>query len=100
MGAPLSIEASMKVVESDGSCLYAVSLLRPNFRIKRAIFQQAVRLGATSTIEYILSGETSNLQKLFYDVTEAFEQCCAEGHINTLRLLLSKCSMFKVSISP
>jgi ankyrin repeat protein len=75
-------------------------LLRPNLRIKRAIFQQAIRLGATSTIEDILNSEISNPQKLFYDMTEAFQQCCAEGHINTLRLLLSKSSAFKVSISP
>jgi ankyrin repeat protein len=100
IGAPLSIEAIDGLVEGDESRVYAISLLRPNLRIKRAIFQQAIRLGATSTIEYILNGEIFNPQKLFYDMTEAFQQCCAEGHINTLRLLLSKSSAFKVSISP
>jgi ankyrin repeat protein len=100
IGAPLSIEAINELVEGGGSCFYAISLLRPNVRIKRAIFQQAIRLGATSTIEYILNSEISNPQKLFYDMTEAFEQCCAGGHINSLRLLLDKSSTLKVSISP
>jgi ankyrin repeat protein len=99
LGAPLSIEAIGELVEGDES-FYAISLLRPSLRVKRAMFQQAIRLGATSTIEYFLSSETSNPQKLFYDMTEAFQQCCAEGHINTLRLLLNKSSTFKVSICP
>ncbi|KAH8753211.1 hypothetical protein BGZ57DRAFT_965322 [Hyaloscypha finlandica] len=100
IGAPLAIEAIDGLIESDESCFYAISLLRPNIRIKRALFQEAIRLGATSIINYILNSETSNPQKLFYDMTEAFQQCCAEGHINALRLLLSKSSTFKVSISP
>jgi hypothetical protein len=80
IGAPLSIEAIGSLMKNNESRFYAIQLLekRPNIRIKRAIFHQAIRFGAISTIEYLLNTETSNLRTLFYEMTEAFERCCAE----------------------
>ncbi|KAN0117792.1 ankyrin [Hyaloscypha variabilis] len=102
IGAPVSIEAIGSLMENEENCSYAMQLFqkRPNIRIKRAIFHQAIQIGATSIIEYLFNIDTSNLQALFYDMTEAFVNCCAEGNVDTLRLLLTKSSSFQISISP
>lgn len=101
IGAPISIEAIGSLMENKETCSYAITLIekRPNIRIKRAIFQQAIRLGTTSIIEFFLNTETCNLQTLTYNMTEAFEECCAEGDLDTLRLLTNS-STSNFSISP
>jgi ankyrin repeat protein len=101
IGAPVSAEAIETLMENKDTWSYALPILekRPNFRIKRAIFHQAIRRGATSIIENLLNTETSNLQALTYNMTEAFEKCCAQGHVDTVRLLLTNFSTSNFSMS-
>jgi ankyrin repeat protein len=101
IGAPISAGAIETLMENNETWSYAIPLLekRPSIRIKRAIFKQAIRRGATTIIENLLNTETSNLQALTYNMTEAFEKCCAQGHVDTVRLLLTNFSTSNFSMS-
>jgi ankyrin repeat protein len=101
IGTPVPIEVIGSLMKNKETRSYAIPLVekRPNIRIKREVFQQAIRLGDAFTIEFLLNTESSSLQALTYNMTEAFEKCCAEGHLDTLRLLLTKFSTSGFSIS-
>jgi ankyrin repeat protein len=92
IGAPVSADAIETLMENNETWPYAIQLLekRPNFPMKRAIFHQAIRSDATSIIENLLNTEPSNLRALSYNMMEAFEKCCTKGHVDTVRLLLTK----------
>jgi len=96
IGAPISAGAIETLMENNETWSYAIPLLekRPSIRIKRAIFKQAIRRGATTIIDYLYKSETSNLQALTYKVnmTKVIENCCAKGHVDTLRFLLTRLS--------
>jgi ankyrin repeat protein len=101
IGATVSDEAIEILMKNKETWSYAIPLLekRPSIRIKRAIFHQAIRRGATSVIENLLNTEPSNLQALTHNMTEAFEKCCAQGHVDTVRLLLTNFSTSNFSMS-
>jgi ankyrin repeat protein len=97
IGASVSAEAIETLMENKETWFYAIPLLekRPKTRIKREIFHQAIRRGATFIIEHLLNTETFNIQALnypTYNLSAAIEECCADGHVDTLRFLLTNLS--------
>ena len=96
-GAPLSAEAVHTAVRKDatkGGNAYVEALLsfRRSFELKMEAFFEALTIGSTPVVEYLLKDQTYNCQRLYTSskFAEGIRKCCSDGHYDTLHLVLDK----------
>lgn len=104
IGAPLSSIAARSAIRQDDSGKYIVTLLRKRSDVttQKTILFEAIRLGNNHVVEYVFRYGTSNGQNPIHDlhgIGPAIGDYCDDGHIDTLRLIIDKCSKYNVSIS-
>ena len=104
IGASLSPQAVRIAMLQHDSLEYIMTLLekRPDVMTQKTIFFEAIRSGKNSILEYIFDYGNSRGRNLLHEldgIESSIEECCRSGRVDTLRLIIDKCSQYNVSIS-
>jgi ankyrin repeat protein len=104
IGAPLSSKAVKLAMHGDHRKVIRTLLkARPYIPTQRMILVEAVSLGDNTTLKHISGYGVAKVQRLLQELhglKSALRDCCGDGHIDTLRLIINIFSMCNMSLSP